>query len=117
MSIRKMKPKKLKESSDENLYINLEGMDVYCDFPYPDDGATFRTKILEIILDGDVVNPDGDLDDKDLEDILSRVKTLVVTESERKKRSSAKRLFGKPLRENNRGNLMSFSEFLKRNKN
>ena len=114
--MRNLKSKKLKECEGEELYLNLENMDVYCNFPFPDDGVTFRTKILEIILDGDIVNPEDSLNDEDLKTILSQVKDVIVTESEKKKKSTG-RLFGKRLSENSRGTgkLMGFNEFLKRN--
>ena len=99
MAIRNLTSKKLKECYENELFLNLENMEVYCNFPYPDEGVTFKTRILEIVMDGDKVNPDDVLNDDDLENILSQVKTVIVTESE-KKRNSRK------------GNVKSFREFL-----
>lgn len=98
MAVKNLKSKKLRECEGEDLYINLENLDVFCNFPYPDDGVTFRTKILEIVLDGDVISDEA-LNDEDIEDILSKVQTVIVTESEKKRKSR-------------RGKLKSFQEFL-----
>ena len=111
MSVKNLKSKRLKECEGENLYLNLEDMDVYCVFPYPEDGVTFRTKIIEIVLDGDMVNPDDVLNDEDLENIVDQVKTVIVTESEKKK---PKKFFGQRLSETHqRTKGKKLSEMLK----
>ncbi len=91
------------------MTLDVEQMQVYATFPYPDVGVIFRTKVLDIVFADNVLNDkNGDLTDKDLEDLADRISAVIVTESRKKKRTSGKRL------NETRKGTKKLSEILKR---
>ena len=93
-NIFKSKIKKLYEGEgeDENYVLDLSQMNTMIEFPYPTIGVTFDCSINRIILDPTVVDSEGELNDDDLSNLLQKVSTVIVTESQKMKRKG-RRLF------------------------
>lgn len=99
-----------KRLNEEDLTLDLENMECYCTFPYPDVGVTFHTKVLDIVLSDEVF--DDEPSEDDIKNLMDRITTVIITESEKRKKTSGKRLDEN--RKKTTGSKMSLSEVLMR---